>query len=496
MQMNELMNITPQTIRVRMAPSPTGALHIGTARTTIFNWLFARKMGGKFILRMEDTDAERSKTEFERDIIENLRWLGIDWDEGPDIGGAYGPYRQTERTSRYERYLNGLLKEGKAYYCFCTKEELEAERQAQQGLPAGAVPQYNGRCRAVSSEQARERLMKGESAVIRFRMSSDGRVGFDDVIRGRVEFPAKDIGGDFVIAKSISSPLYNFAVVCDDADMAITHIIRGEDHISNTPKQILIQRALGLPEVIYAHLPLILNPDRSKMSKRKGLFAISEYRDAGYLPEALVNFFALLGWHPGDDNEILTPRELIENFSLERIQKGGAVFDKTKLDWINGEYIRRMSAEDIMKYLAPGIAERKWPEKPDAFWRGVIDLERPRMKKLSDLYALAEFFVLVPEYDPTLLHFKGVASAATGENLRQILDLAKALPSEATAFTVGLKDVLERLLADFGKGPVYWPLRVALSGQSASPGPLEIAAVLGKEETMRRVQNAIEKLGT
>ncbi|MBC7074377.1 glutamate--tRNA ligase, partial [Candidatus Parcubacteria bacterium] len=336
MDKEKLSLISPGKIRVRFAPSPTGYLHIGGVRTALFNFLFAKKNQGVFILRIEDTDKERSKKEYEENIMESLRWLGIEWDEGPDKGGPFGPYRQSERGEFYKKYLQKLLNEGKAYYCFCTKEELEAERQYLLSL--GQAPRYSGKCRNLPKEVVEKNLKEKKESVIRLKVEPQ-KVVFFDLIRGKIEVEA-ELLGDFVIAKSLTEPLYNFACVVDDYEMKITHVIRGEEHISNTPKQILIQKALGFPQPQYAHLPLILAPDRSKLSKRHGAVSVWEYKKMGYLPEALLNFLAFLGWNPGTNREIYSLSALIKDFSLERIQKSGAVFNQKKLDFLNGFYIR------------------------------------------------------------------------------------------------------------------------------------------------------------
>ena len=329
-------------IRVRFAPSPTGLFHLGSGRTALFNWVYARKLGGKFILRIEDTDRERSKPEFEKGIYESLRWMGLDWDEGPDVGGEFGPYRQTERLHIYREYLEKLIKENWAYYCYCTKEELEEEREAMisQGLPA----KYSGHCRNLTEAPAGK-----TPQLIRFK-TPEMRVEFKDIIRGNVSFDSS-LFGDIPLAKDLDTPLYNFAVVVDDELMHITHVIRGEDHVSNTPKQVLFQKALGFKELTYAHLPLILAADRSKLSKRYAETSLFEYEKQGYLSEAMVNFLILLGWHPKNDKEIFTIPELVEAFELERVQKAGAIFNEDKLLWINGEHIKIANPQKISEFI-------------------------------------------------------------------------------------------------------------------------------------------------
>ncbi|MDI6602855.1 MAG: glutamate--tRNA ligase [Patescibacteria group bacterium] len=349
----------PGEVRTRFAPAPTGVLHIGGARTALFNYLFAKKNEGVFILRIEDTDIERSGQEYEKDIMESLKWLGIEWDEGPDVGGDYGPYRQSERLNIYAKYLEKLLAEDKAYYCFCSEEELEAQRQYQ--LSIGEAPHYSGKCANLSKEEVQRLREAGKSAVIRFRVPSK-KVRFNDLIRGKLEFDTS-LMGDIVIAKDLTIPLYNFACVVDDFEMKISQVIRGEEHISNTPKQILLQEALNFPSPQYVHLPMILGPDRTKLSKRYEAVGISEYKKEGYLPEALVNFMAFLGWNPGGEREIYSISSLIKEFSLERVQKGGAIFNIKRLDFLNGFYIRQRSVEKLTELCLPYLIEAGFLEK-------------------------------------------------------------------------------------------------------------------------------------
>ncbi len=458
-------------VRVRIAPSPTGLLHIGTARTALFNWLFAKHYGGKFILRIEDTDLERSKKEFETNIIEGLQWLGLEWDEGV--------FRQSDRLDTYEKYLKQLLAKGDAYYCDCSKEELETERQIQ--MKRGEAPKYSGKCRNRNVAPERAQL-------IRFKIPVE-TVSFKDLIRGDISFDAA-LFGDLAVAKNLRTPLYNFAVVIDDQEMQISHVIRGEDHIANTPKQILLQRALGFRTPIYAHLPLILDPDRSKMSKRHSATSIEEYRQAGYLPDALVNFIALLGWHAQGDQEIFTREALINQFSIERVQKAGAVFNIEKLDWLNAQYIKQSGKEELKQSLKDifGGQILNYP-----FIDRLIDLSRDRIAKLSEFKAINDFFFDLPDYNAELLIWKTVPKEKIQENLRVIQEMLKA----ALIKEFNQKD-LEAYLMPFadtvGRGEALWPLRVALSGKDKSPGPFEIMDVLGKEETLRRINIALGKL--
>ena len=328
-------------VRLRFPPSPTGPLHIGNARTALFNYLFAKKNKGSLVLRIEDTDKERSELKWVQEIIEELKWLGIEWDEGPDIDGKFGPYKQSQRLDIYKKYLEKLFKENKVYYCFCGQEELEAKRQEQ--MSRGAAPKYDGKCKNLSKDVIENNLKEGKQCVIRFKVANK-KIKFKDLIRGEIEFDA-NLLGDIVIAKSLDNPLYHFAVVIDDFEMQISHVIRGEDHLSNTPKQILIQEALGFYRPIYAHLPLMLDPGRGKLSKRQGDVALSDYHEQGYLPEALVNFMAFLGWNPGTEKEIFSLKDLIKEFSIEKVQKAGAMFNIQRLDYINSLYIREKSTD-------------------------------------------------------------------------------------------------------------------------------------------------------
>ncbi|OGZ63622.1 MAG: glutamate--tRNA ligase [Candidatus Staskawiczbacteria bacterium RIFCSPLOWO2_01_FULL_40_39] len=484
--MNKKKQIPLQKIRLRFPPSPTGPLHIGNARTILFNYLFAQKNKGATVLRIEDTDKERSKLEWVQNIIDELQWLGITWDEGPDIGGKFGPYKQSQRLDIYKKYLEKLLVEGKAYYCICTTEELEAKRQDQQSR--GLAPKYDGKCRNA----------KNTSGIIRFKVENK-KVVFNDLVRGDVEF---DMGlvGDIVIAKNLQEPLYHFAVVVDDYEMQISHIIRGEDHLSNTPKQILLQEALGFFQPTYGHVPLLLNPDKSKMSKRAGDVAVSDYHQQGYLPEALINFMVLLGWNPGTEKEVFSLKDLIKEFSIEKVQKAGAVFNVQKLDSINAYYIRQKTASQLMKLCLAHLPElaQKIPKKT---LEKIIEIHKARMKKLSDIAAMADyFFKETLEYDKNILSWKEMGESdvkdaldaslkvITGIKKWDIKTIEKTLLEKSSEFNGQKNYPLEN------RGYLLWPLRVALSGKSASAGPFEIAEILGKEKTLQRIQDAIKIL--
>ena len=461
-------------IRVRIAPSPTGFLHVGTARAALFNYLFAKNNGGKFILRIEDTDLERSDKKFEKDIIDSLKWLNILWDEGP--------FRQTERIPTYTQYLDKLLKENKAYYCFCSEEELEAIRQDQ--LSRGLAPKYNGKCQNLSQEEARERLTQSEPAIIRFR-AREKKISFTDLIRGKIEFDTSLIG-DFAIAKNLVTPLYNFAVVVDDFEMKISHVIRGEDHIPNTPKQILLQEALDFPQPKYAHLPLILGPDKSKLSKRHAAISVANYKEEGYLPEALVNFMAFLGWNPGTDKEIYSLEALAQEFSLDRVQKAGAIFNLKRLDYLNGFYLRRKSLDELTELCAPYL-----PKADKETLKKIVGLHQERLKKLSEIKELTDFFFQDKlNYDKELLRWKDTDDQRMAESLDKLEKLLSEI-SERNWAKENLEKILMKETEKTGdRGLILWPLRVALTGKKASAGPVEIAEILGKEKTLTRLQEA------
>ncbi|MFH1462426.1 MAG: glutamate--tRNA ligase [bacterium] len=520
----ELKLKKPGEVRVRIAPSPTGFLHIGLARTALFNYLFAKQCKGSFVLRVEDTDIERSDPAFEKDIIESLKWLGLEWSEGPIADaqkskiknqkyiGNHGPYRQSERLDIYSKYIKKLLDENKAYYCFCSEQDLEAQRQYQMSI--GQAPSYSGKCANLDKETIKKYLGEGKPSIIRFRVASK-KIGFNDLIRGRLEFDT-GLMGDIVIAKNISAPLYNFAVVVDDYEMKISHVIRGEDHISNTPKQILIQRALGFPQPEYAHLPLILGADRTKLSKRHAAVAISEYRKQGYLPETLINFMAFLGWNPGDEGEddaardgeerklssshaarereIYSLASLVKEFSMEKVQKGGAVFNVKRLDFLNGFYIRHKSADRLTELCIPflkesGLLQEK--EIPLEKLKKITVLYQERLKKLSEISELADFFFKEKlEYDKDVLKWKEMSEKEIGESLENSEKILSNI-KEQDWLKENLENVIMAEAERAGdRGQLLWPLRAALTGKKASAGPIEIAEILGKEETLKRLKEA------
>ena len=490
-------------VKTRFAPSPTGFFHIGGVRTALFNYIFAKQNKGKFILRIEDTDIERSKPEFEKDMIDSLKWVGIKWDEGPGVAGKFGPYRQRERIEIYKKYLEKLLEEKKAYYCFCTKEELEALRQYQESN--GIIIKYPGKCADLSPEKVKERLVRGEKAVIRMKMP-DRKIQIKDLIRGKVEFDTSLIG-DFVIAKDLDTPLYHFSVVIDDYEMEITHVIRGEEHLSNTPKHIILQEALGLPTPHYAHLPLILAPDRTKLSKRHGAVSAMDYKKQGYLPEALINFLAFLGWNPGANKEIYSLKDLIKDFSIDKIHKGGAIFNIQKLDFINGFYIRHKTINELVELCLPYLLERGLISDAEAKKKETLDylvkvvaLYQERLKKLSEISELAEFFFKENiSYDKELLKWKGVGDKELSlilKKLEQVLSDIEEADWSAKKIESVLMPEAEKFPAEISlragdRGYMLWAMRAALSGQKSSAGPFEIATVLGKEKALKRIKNAL-----
>ena len=495
------------SIRCRIAPSPTGPLHIGTARTALFNYLFARHHGGTFILRLEDTDAARSTAAYELDILTELHWLGLDWDEGPAVGdlpeqGAFGPYRQMQRLDGYREAAERLLSADKAYECFCSPQVLAADRAAQE--EAHQPPHYVGRCAHLNAQQRADRRADGERPVVRFRIG-EGLVEFDDIVRGHVAIDTTALGGDLVIVRSDGSPLYHFTVVVDDVAMDISHVIRGEDHLSNTPKHILLFRALGADVPAFAHLPLILNPDRTKMSKRKSQTAVAAYRDEGFIREAVVNHLALLGWSSGTEEEVFSLPELVERFDLSRVQQGGAVFDRERLEWLNGQWIRRLPDEELvartMPYLAASVHARKdegaavrIPTDQDL--RDLLPLVRERLPLLSAIGPLVDFlFVEELTVEPAALRPKRWDAATTlaglSEARQAIADIGQ-VSFEAEELEAGLRALCEE--RDWKAGDLFMAIRVATTGRAATPPLFDTLVALGRERTLDRLDAACRSL--
>jgi nondiscriminating glutamyl-tRNA synthetase len=457
-------------MRVRFAPSPTGQLHVGNARTALFNWLLAHGKDGTFILRIEDTDIERSSRESEAGILEDLRWLGLEWDEGPDVGGLHGPYRQSERLHLYASYANELIAGGDAYYCFCSPQKLEADRQ--EDLAAGRPPRYHGTCRAIPAEDSRARVEGGEKAVVRFRVPESTDVSFDDLVRGEVTFNS-DVIGDPVLMRSDGRPAYNFAVVVDDALMEISHVIRGEDHISNTPRQVLLYQSLGFAPPQFAHLALVRGPDNSPLSKRHGATSVAEFRARGYLPEALVNYLALIGWSPGGDQELLPVEELARRFAIEDVGHSAGVFDQEKLAWVNRHYMKeaapaRLAAESMRYFLARGYVKRRTDESVE-FVASVLPMTVGSVDRLEEIPDRVRFLF---EFDAAAaMNREEVATVLREPAAREVIvALAREIDGpllDRDAF----RAVANRVKSATGqKGKsLFHPIRVALTGESGGP---------------------------
>jgi glutamyl-tRNA synthetase len=479
------------TVRVRFAPSPTGFLHVGGARTALFNWLFARHSGGKFILRIEDTDRERSKPEYEEAILRDLRWLGLDWDEGPLSDGPYGPYFQTQRGDLYRAQMDKLLAGGNAYRCFCPPEELENERKAAQS--AGKNYRYSGKCRKLSSEEVGSKLASSLPFAIRLKVP-EGSTTFTDIIRGEVTVDHAEMD-DLVLVRTGGEPTYNFVATVDDALMKISHVIRGEDHLSNTPKQILIYRALGFEPPLFAHIPLILGPDRTPLSKRHGASSVGEFKRQGYLPEAMMNYLALLGWSFDGKTEVFTQEALIQRFGLDRVVKSPAAFDYEKLQWLNGHYIREADDERIHQLCLDHLLENKiitkdFIAKEGAVLKQMILLVKSSLKTISDVAdQLSYLLTEVTSYDQQAFTKHGVR-----ENI-PVLERAIAVLQEAEDLEAGSLEQKFRAAATADNrkfGEYVHPMRLALTGRTNSPNLFEILGILGKERSIGRFQGFIQ----
>jgi glutamyl-tRNA synthetase len=473
--------------RVRFAPSPTGFLHVGGARTALFNWLFARRRGGTFILRIEDTDVDRSSADMVTGILEGLRWLGLDWDEGPETGGPHAPYFQSERLERYRAAARRLLADGHAYYCFCTAERLRQERESAEAR--GEAWQYDRACLALPPARVTELLASGVPGAIRFRVRP-GTTSFDDAVKGPIEFDTAHIE-DFVILRSDDYPTYHLSVVVDDAEMGITHVVRGDDHISNTPKHVLLFEALAAPAPVFAHVPLILGADKKRLSKRHGATSVMEYQRLGYLPDAMVNFLALLGWSPGDDRELMSREALIESFTLDGISGGNAVFNTEKLDWMNGQYIARLPIEVLDHAVRPlvaasGLAGAPLLRDPARFQR-LLELLRPRAKRLTDFVEqAAPLLADTVEYDPGAIE-KHLSSPDFVGHLEELaISLRTLEPFDESLVESTVRRTAER--RSLKAGPLIHATRVALTGRTTSPGLFELIVLLGREESVTRIE--------
>lgn len=480
-------------IRVRFAPSPTGHLHVGGARTALYNWLFARSRGGSFILRIEDTDLSRSTDESIRQIITSLRWLGLDWDEGPEADGDFGPYRQMERMEIYQKAALALLDAGKAYHCYCSPEELETARATARQESRPVV--YDGRCRELSGAERDVLEEAGIQPVIRLLTPGEGHTIVRDQIKGDVRFENETIG-DFILVRSSGVPTYNFAVAVDDALMGITHVIRGDDHLPNTPRQIMLLEAMGKNPPSYGHLPLILGPDRAPLSKRHGASAVEEFRSKGYVREALCNYLALLGWGFDGETTLFSVEELIEKFSLERVGNTAAVFDGEKFLWMNGHYIREMDVAELSSRLTEYLSGTALAGLPDVDGKPTVEelvpLVQEKMKTLADFISLTDFFFLPLEFEE-----KALGKLMKDENAPSVLNKTVEVLTSLEPYNVEI--IEERLRAeadamDLKLGKFLQPIRIAASGKTITPGMFETLAMLGREESKSRLQAAILRL--
>jgi glutamyl-tRNA synthetase len=483
-------------IRVRFAPSPTGYLHVGGARTALFNWLYARRHGGTFVLRIEDTDAERSSWEMVTGIVDGLRWLGLDWDEGPDVGGPHGPYFQSQRLDRHRAMADRLVDQGRAYHCFCTPEVIQKKRDAAESAGGGWI--YDRACLALDADETARLKASSLPRAIRFRVP-DGVTAFDDLVHGRIAFE-NEVIEDFVIVRSDGQPTYHLSVVADDIDMKITHVIRGDDHISNTPKHLLLFAAFDAPVPAFAHVPLILGQDKKRLSKRHGATSVMEYQRLGYLSEAMVNFLALLGWAPGTDQELFTRDELVEPFTIEGITGSNAVFNIDKLDWMNQQHLLRLPVDEVVRRMMPfmkaagvwrdafAAAERQWLER-------VIDLVRTRAKTLTQLLDAAMPFLqeqISPEPDAAGKHLSTPGLAGPFATLIDAFDRLE--PFEPRTLEETLRATAER--EGIKAGTLIHATRVAATGRSVSPGLFEVLELLGRDRTLNRMRAAARLIPT
>jgi len=476
-------------VRVRFAPSPTGYLHIGGARTALFNWLYARRHGGTFVLRIEDTDTERSSWEMVSGIVEGLRWLGLDWDEGPDVGGPHAPYFQSQRVEMYRAMAERLVAGGRAYYCYCTTETLHQKRQAAEAAGGGWI--YDRTCCALTAADIAAREAAGVPRAIRFKVPA-ARTSFDDLVHGAIAFENANIE-DFVVLRSDRQPTYHLSVVADDIAMEISHVVRGDDHISNTPKHVLLYDAFGAAVPRFAHVPLILGPDKKRLSKRHGATSVMEYQRLGYLSEAMVNFLSLLGWSPGGDRELMTRDELIAAFALEGISGGNAVFNPEKLDWFNQQYIMRLPISELARRVEPWLRDAAlWSDelasKPD-WMNGLLELVRPRVKRLDQFaHELRPFLAATLDYDQAAVA-KHLSKADIAPAFTALPDTLGALgPFESST----LETAFRTLADDHGikAAALIHATRVAVTGRSVSPGLFDVLSLLGRERVIARLRSA------
>ena len=482
-------------VRVRFAPSPTGYPHVGNIRTALFNWLFARHSGGKFVVRIEDTDVARKVDDALEAILEGLKWLGLDWDEGPEVGGDYGPYFQSQRLSLYREAAERLIKQGDAYYCYCSSQRLKEmrEEQSRRKQPPG----YDRHCRNLSEAERAQKESEGITPVVRFKTPLEGSTRFNDLIWGEVVFDHSTID-DLVLLKSDGYPTYHLANVVDDHLMEISHVLRAEEWLSSTPRHLLMYQALGFEPPHFAHLPMILGNDRAKLSKRHGSVSITEYREKGYLPETMLNFLSLLGWSLDDKTEIFSRAELIASFSLERISRTGAIFNQDKLNWMNGAYIRSLSLDDFTRRALPFLESNL----PDAvrrplsidYVRQVMPLVQERARTLAEVPELTDFFFADElDYEPGLLIVKKMGRESS---IQALLAVRNRLEHQQTFDATSLETVVRPLADEMGlkTGQLFGTLRVAITGRMVAPPLFETLAVLGKKRSMERISAALSKL--
>ncbi len=485
--------------RVRFAPSPTGYLHIGSLRIVIFNYLLAKSQKGKIILRIEDTDQQRKVEDAVEKLLKILQWVGINFDEGPHIGGEYGPYIQSQRLNIYTQKINELLKTGDAYRCFCSRERLDKMRmeQKEKGMPS----RYDGKCRHLSQLESENKMKAGEKFVVRQKIPIKQSITVKDKLRGNIIFNPEDLT-DHILTKSDGLPTYQLASVVDDHLMKISHVIRGEEWIPSFPKNILLYQAFGWQEPEFIHIPLTLNQDKGKLSKRYADVAVESYKDKGYLPQALINFCALAGWHPKNDQEILAMEQMIEQFQIQDAKISPSVFDINKLNYLNGYYIRQKNIDELTDLCLPYLkenfsAEIKNYKKEKSFLKNVVSLEQERLKYLSEITELTSFFFKeVPDYNSQLLIWKKMSTQQVSQNLNKLYELLAIINNKQWT----QKNIEEKIVSfikdnSLVVGNFLWPMRVSLTGRQNSPGPFEVAEVLGKEETLARVEHATIKLG-
>jgi glutamyl-tRNA synthetase len=478
--------------RTRFAPSPSGYLHIGGARTALFNWLFARHHGGVFVLRIEDTDLERSSPEMVDGILDGMRWLGLDWDEGPLVGGSFGPYFQSERLDRHRAMAAELVEAGKAYYCYCAPEALKAKREAAEA--AGGAWKYDRTCLGLTPSEISSREAAGRPRAVRF-LVPDGATRFADLVHGPIEFDGANIE-DFVILRADRQPTYHLSVVSDDIEMKITHVVRGDDHISNTPKQLLLYEAIGAPVPAFAHVPLILGPDKKRLSKRHGATSVMEYARQGYLPEAMLNFLALLGWSPGSgDRELFTSRELADIFELSGISGGSAVFNPEKLDWFNQQYIVTLAPVELTARIRPllenaGLWDPSFLNEKHGWFFSVLELLKPRARRLEDFVSLGQYFFSDQfPYDESAVQ-KHVRGAGMLDHLRAVDEQLRSVD----AYDPATIETAIRGLADrrgVKAGTLIHGIRVAVTGRTATPGLFEVLSLLGRERIHKRLHHLL-----